>query len=360
MTPKILRPLAESKKIYSYIKENTKQDITSGQIKDWLRKQEVYTLHRPVRRKFKRPVVIASSENYQWDTDTANMNKYKEFNQGYGYFAVFIDIFTRYLYTYPMKTLTGVEMVQVIEKILKKSGKKQKNKRNDQGSEYVNRQVKKLLIREGINHIYTFYETKANYAERVIKTIKLKITKYLSSEETFKWVDKLQNITFSYNNSKHRTIKMTPIEAQKTRSDTLWSNQYKNDVNTTSSKYNFKIGDKVKISYLKKPFDREYSEKWSTEIFTVMSRKKNQDIPVYQLKDYNNEVISGYFYEPEMQISYIGDDVVYKVEKILKKHKRRNITEVLVKWKGWGKNFNSWIPEYDLQDIKTNKNKKNE
>ena len=69
-------------------------------------------------KKFKRPVVIAFIENYQWDTDTANMVKYKEFNQGYGYFAVFIDIFTRFVYTYPMKNLTGVEMVQAIEKIL--------------------------------------------------------------------------------------------------------------------------------------------------------------------------------------------------------------------------------------------------
>ena len=46
------------------------------------------------------------------------MVKYKEFNQGYGYFAVFIDILKRFLYTYPLKNLTGVEMVQVIETIL--------------------------------------------------------------------------------------------------------------------------------------------------------------------------------------------------------------------------------------------------
>ena len=63
-------------------------------------------------------MVITFTENYQWDTDTANMVKYKEFNQGYGYFAVLIDIFARFLYTYPMKNLSGVEMVQVIEKIL--------------------------------------------------------------------------------------------------------------------------------------------------------------------------------------------------------------------------------------------------
>ena len=50
-----------------------------------------------------------------------------------------------------------------------------------------------------------------------------------------------------------------------------------------------------------------------------MSRKINQDIPMYQFiyQDYYNEVFSRYLHEPEMQITYIGDDVAYNVEKIL-------------------------------------------
>ena len=39
------------------------------------------------------------------------MTKYKKQNDGYGYFADFIDIFTRFLYTQAMKSLTGHEMV---------------------------------------------------------------------------------------------------------------------------------------------------------------------------------------------------------------------------------------------------------
>ena len=59
--------------------------------------------------------------NYQWDTDTANMVKYKNQNNGYGYFAVFIDIFTQLLYTHSMKSLTRHEMVLVCEKKIQKS-----------------------------------------------------------------------------------------------------------------------------------------------------------------------------------------------------------------------------------------------
>ena len=72
---------------------------------------------------------------------------------------------------------------------------------------------------------------------------------------------------------------------------------------------------------------------------------------MYQLKDYNNDVIESFFYEPELQLAYIGVEVLYKIEEVIKKRKRNKITEVLVKWKGWPKIFNSWIPETELQDI---------
>ena len=62
--------------------------------------------HHPVVRSFRRPRVLAFSLNYQWDGDTANMLKYKDYNDGYSYFAVFIDIFSRLLYTYPLKSLS--------------------------------------------------------------------------------------------------------------------------------------------------------------------------------------------------------------------------------------------------------------
>ena len=42
---------------------------------------------------------------------------------------------------------------------------------------------------------------------------------------------------------------------------------------------------------------------------------------MYELKDYNNQVIQGFFYEPELQLEYIDSDILYKIEDILKKKK---------------------------------------
>ena len=357
-------------KILKYLKSEGIETIKPKKLKIWLSRQEAYTSHRSARRRFQRPRVIAFSVNYQWDSDTANMTGYREHNDGYSHFAVFIDIFSRFLYTAPMKTLTGKEMVYIMNDLFEQTTDKPKNLRTDQGSEYKNNQVKKFLRDNRINHIFTYYETKANYAERVIKTIKLKINKYFTSKETFRWIEILPDLTFGYNQSYHRTIKMSPNQAKEGNDYQVWKNQYEINLNSKrdnqpSSKkdqgkpsksrrrslYKFKLGDKVKISFIKKTFDREYSEKWSGEIFTVVDRKRNQDIPMYQLKDYNNEVIESLFYEPELQLAYMDSNVVYKIEDILKRRKRNGIPEVLVKWKGWPVKFNSWIPESDVQEI---------
>ena len=71
-----------------------------------------------------------------------------------------------------------------------------------------------------------------------------------------------------------------------------------------------------------------------------------------KLKDYNNDIIEGYFYEPELQIAYLDNDIVYTTEKILKKTRNKK-KDILVMWKGCPKKFNSWILEESVESIKT-------
>ena len=241
------------------------ESIKPKKLKVWLSRQEPYTSHHPVRRRFQRPRVIAFSLNYQWDSDTANMSSYREHNDGYSHFVVFMDIFSRFLYTAPMKTITGKEMVYLMNDLFQNTTDKPKNLRSDQGSEYKNNQVEKFLKDNRVNHIFIYYETKGNYAERVIKTIKLKIIKYFTSKETFRWIEILTDLTYSYNQSYHRSIKMTPQEAKEKNNYQVWKNQYapkinskrnkikpKNKGQSTRHQYKFKLGDKVKISHIKK------------------------------------------------------------------------------------------------------------
>ena len=57
------------------------------------------------------------SKGYMFDADTANYADYSKDNDGYKYFAVFIDVLSHYLYTIPLKSLTSKEMVNALNKV---------------------------------------------------------------------------------------------------------------------------------------------------------------------------------------------------------------------------------------------------
>ena len=55
---------------------------------------------------------------------------------------------------------------------------------------------------------------KSVVAERFIRTKKNKIYKYMTSISKNVYIDKLDDIVHKYNNKKHRTIKMKPIDVK--------------------------------------------------------------------------------------------------------------------------------------------------
>ena len=103
--------------------------------------------------------------------------------------------------------------------------------------------------------------------------------------------------------------------------------------------FNFKVGDRVRISALSSIFDREYDQKWSGEIFTISHRFLRNDFPVYRIKDYDGEAITGTFYQPELQKIEVREDDTFKVEKSLKTKGRGHNKRYLVKWLHWPSKF---------------------
>ena len=98
------------------------------------------------------------------------------------------------------------------------------------------------------------------------------------------------------------------------------------------------------------PIDREYSQKWTGELFKIDTRFRREGVPVYTILDWDGERVDGTFYEPELQPVTIDPTMEYRVEKILKRRVRNKRKEVLVRWLHWPKKYDSWIPEADVKD----------
>ena len=349
--PKKVGSLGGVKRLFDAVKKENKYKLTLNQIRNWLKKSDTYTLHKPVRRKFQRNTVLASYINYQWDADLADMILLKKYNRNFKYFLLVIDVFSKFIWTAPLKTKTGQEVTDAFKKMLPKTKGLPEKLHTDQGSEFKNKIFQKLLQDHKITHFFTYNELKAMVAERAIKTIKLKLYQYFTESRKLNWIDHLKDVTDTYNATVHHTIKMAPKDVSPLKNAEILRNTYPVTL-VEPEPFLFDVNDKVRISFTKAPFERAYNYHWTGEIFIVSERYHKQGIAKYKLKDWDNESVSGAFYNNELQKVDVTEDSTFKIEKILGRRTRNGVREVKVKWYLWPSKFDSWIPQSNVQDYK--------
>jgi len=349
--PNIAGSFSGPYKLYKFIQKDGKFNISLKKITKWIQSQEVYTTNRLVKQKIKRRKVIVPYIDYMWDIDTASLKDYSKDNDNFGYFLLIIDIMSRFIWTHPIKTPSGLEVKKVLHDIFNTTRVPEKI-RTDKGTEFSNKVIQKLFKSYNIDHFVTQNEVKANYAERGIQSIKGRIMRYLRSRQSHRWVDELSSITNSYNNTFHISINQSPASVTKKDENKLWEILYQKPSHPNIKKtiFKFEIGAFVRISKLRKTFQRYYSEHWTNEVFIIKHRSFKQYIPTYELSDYADEAIIGIFYENELQTVYVDENTVYNIEKVIKTRNKKS--ESLIKWMGWPTKFNSWIPTEDIQSYK--------
>ena len=138
------------------------------------------------------------------------MQSLSKYNKGIKYLLCAIDLFSKYAWVIPIKDKKGTSIVNAFKKILSDSNRKPNKIRVDQGSEFYKK--KGFLKINNIEMYSTFNEGKSVVAERVIKTLKTKIHKYMTAISKNIFFDALYDIVDKYNNTVHKTIKMKPIE----------------------------------------------------------------------------------------------------------------------------------------------------
>ena len=275
--------------LYRDVKQEGTFKLSRKQISDWLMGQDTYTLHKPARRNFKRNRVIVGGIDDQWQMDLADMQSLKLYNDGYRYLLVCIDIFSKYAWIVPIKSKTGPALVEAFKVILS-SGRKPHKIMTDQGTEFFNKSFQLTLLKnEGIELFNTFNEIKASIVERVIRTFKTKMWRYFTAKKTMRYLDMLPDLVYSYNHSEHRSIGRQPTLVNSENEDEVFHALYHNVLdNVQPVKYKFKIGDQVRISKIKRKFEKGYLSNYSKEIFTV-SKTVSRNPAIYKFKNYDGE-----------------------------------------------------------------------
>ena len=295
-------------------------------------------LHKPIKRKFKKRKVLVSGIDKIWAADLADLSALKEDNQGVKFLLLVIDIFSKYGWIIPLKDKKGETVAKALKQIFKE-GRRPGKLWTDKGREFFNKDVKDLV------ELYsTENEEKSSIVERWIRTIKDKMWKYFTDNNTYNYMSVLPDLLQDYNNTVHSSTKFSPVDASKEENElTIWRNLYPDRLKINRLTPKFSVGDEVRIIKKKKVFEKGYTTRWTEEIFTIKEIRDTNPI-TYKLSDLQGEEIKGTFYEPELQKT---EQQIYRIEKIIKKEKNKS----LVKWKGYSDKFNSWVNNKDLIDL---------
>lgn len=276
--------------------------------------------------------------------DLVEMIPYAKYNNNMKYILTVINVFSKKAYARPLKTKTGAEVSSALESIIKSLGHPIKHIQTDRGKEFYNGNVRTMLKRYHIHLYSTFSAMKAAICERFNRTLKNHMWKQFTLRGRHKWIDLLQQLINDYNNTKHRTIRMSPNAVNTRNEKYLLYNVYNiNRMRTekeTTPKFN--VGDSVRMSCYKHVFSKGYTPNWTAEVFTIRKVQMFTRPITYLLKDWQDNDIEGSVYAEELQLAKYAN--VYLVEKIL----RRKDGKVYVKWLGFPDESNSWIKENDL------------
>ena len=298
-------------------------------------------LNKGVINKFERKKVIVNHIDEIHSCDLVDMQKYFRVNRGYKYIFTNIDIFSKYAFTFPIKLKTIKEIKSCFQKIFKQ--RKPKFIWSDQESAFFSKEMLKFFENNNVKIYHTYSNLKAVIIERFNRSLRELMMKSFVKNNNTVWYNILPELIKTYNNRYHRTIKMKPINVNKTNEKYIKNTVYNYDIINKKPKY--KINDLVRISLKRRElFDKPTDNiKWNEELFKIYKINKSNVIS-YQLKDMNDEIIKGIFYDKELQLTK-NSTGEYIIEKII----RTKNNKAYVNWRNYNSSFNSWV---NLDDIK--------
>ena len=222
-----------------------KYGITQKQVNEFLKKQSTQQITTQVAPVY--PPITASKVRDIYQVDLMFYPRLKVANGGYSVYLNCIDVYSRKAWSVPMTDKTAPQSAKAMEKILKDG--KPRQLLVDKGKEFMGT-FKRLMDKHNIEFIPILPENKNRLAiiERFNGTLREKIDKYRIAKNTNKFIDVLQSLVSSYNNTVHTTIKTTPnkIFNGQDKPKNLTQNRVRTK-QATNILNKFSVGDNVRV-----------------------------------------------------------------------------------------------------------------
>lgn len=311
--------------------------------------QLVREIFKNPRRNFPRRKVVVKGLFDLMQVDLMEMGQISKENDDIRYVLCAINCFSKMAFCRVLKNKKSSSAAAAMEEILNESktilNHEYKHIQSDNGKEFAG-EFAKLLKQRSINHYKTHSVLKASIVERFNLTIKRLIFKEMALRQSLRYIDFIQELVDRYNNTKHRTIGMTPLQASNSRKEKMLLKTVYNDKTRIRVKTKFNVGDDVRISNKKYIFSRGYTPQYSLKTYTIYA-VNNKFPPTYKLMEsHNQKKLAATFYEPELNLVHAKD--LFLIDKVLKIRG----DQMLVSWLGYEDENPTWISRKDFVDDK--------
>ena len=338
--------------LYHAAKRKGATNITKKTVQKFLDTRDSYTKHRGYFKHFPTKPVIVGGPNQLHQADLIDFQQFSKANDGVTFLLVVFDVFSKFFWVQPLKDKTNVSVLEALKKIYPDYKSFPSTFTSDKGTEFTGKKIQDFFKSNSVTYYNSHGNTKAQFVERAIRSLKQKIFREQEGRKTKRYIDNLQSLVNDINHTISRVTGVSPSDVTSQNSRRIFFHEHGGTIHSLIEEivptqkekiaFGFKEGDYVRILADKGVFAKKYNDTFSNEIFQIKEVKMTKPIQA-KLQDLLGEEILGKFYKAEMQIVKLPT-VKFLVEKILK----RNEDKVFVKWESYGEKFNSWVSKSSL------------
>lgn len=260
--------------------------ITQRDVKEFIAKQKVSQILKP--RIIKNNYPLTANLPFQriqfdlLDINDYNPNK----NGGFHFIFVCIDVFSRVALAIPQKNKTDKECLRSFQEVYKEidnQGFHIERADSDNESGFKSKIFSKFCLEHKIvQHLNEPSDHKAlGVIDRFCRTLRNLIVRYQEAYQTQKFILHLQDLIDNYNNSVHRTLGQSPLEAIAFGGiNNYISSQTEKASRAGYNKEKFSVGDRVRVFKKKKLFEKG-GNTFSKTVYTIEEVGSGENLGKY-------------------------------------------------------------------------------
>lgn len=256
-----------------YVAKDTLKNLTMAQTLEWLKSQEVWQRHQPQHKPRDVGAIIPSAPHQIIQIDLIDMSSLKSpQNKNTTFILTGVDTFSKRIWAIPMKSKDQDDSSNAIEELLSDMHQIPAVIMSDNGLEFANEHIKKLLSDLHIKQVFSRPSNPRTngFVERANGTLKRMLFKYMTSYDTKTYLPALEHLVNQYNSTPQSVTGFAPLDIENLKKgspefkiirDRMIKAAEKRGTPVRNS--TFEVGDEVRIQLTKGKLDKSYTVNWT-------------------------------------------------------------------------------------------------